>query len=71
MDRIRPDEGFGAENESMVSLYGPWRRKSPKVSSVKKWWWMGQEVGKVEPIQVDARCRRCAVCDSSVEGSGW
>ena len=51
----RPDGGLGAEKESMVSLYGPWRRKSPKVSSVKEWWWMGQEGGKVEPTQVDAR----------------
>ena len=33
----RPDGGLGAEKESMVSLYGPWRRKSPKVSSVKEW----------------------------------
>ena len=67
----RPDGGLGAEKESMVSLYGPWRRKSPKVSSVKEWWWMGQEGGKVEPTQVDARRGRCAVCASSVEESGW
>ena len=37
MGRNRPDEGFEAEKESMVSLYGPWRRKSPRVSSVKEW----------------------------------
>ena len=55
----------------MVSLCGPWRRKSPKVSSVKDWWWMGQEGGKVEPTQVDDRRGRCAVFASSVEGSGW
>ena len=39
----------------MVSLYGPWWRKSPKVSSMKEWRWMGQERGKDEPTQVDAR----------------
>ena len=33
--RNRPDEGVGAEKESMVSLYGP-RWKSPKVSSVEE-----------------------------------
>ena len=69
--RNRPDKGFGAEKESMVSLYGPWRRKSPKVSSVKEWWCMGQEGGAVEPTQVDARHGRCVVCASSVERSGW
>ena len=37
MGRNRPDEGFGAKKESMVSLYGPWRWKSPKVSSLKEW----------------------------------
>ena len=42
----------------MVSLYGPWRRKSLKVSSVKEWWWMGQEGGAVEPTQVRARCQK-------------
>ena len=46
----------------MVSLCGPWRRKSAKVSSVKEWWWMGEDEGKVEPTQVDARRGRCAVC---------
>ena len=66
----RPDEGFGPEKESMVSLYGPRRRKSPKVSSVE-WWRMGQEGGAVEPSQVDARRGRRAVCASSVEESGW
>ena len=35
----------------MVSLYGPWRRKSPKVSSLKERWWMEQEGGKVKPTQ--------------------
>ena len=55
----------------MVSLYGPWWRKSPKVSAVKEWSWMEQEGGKVEPTQVDARRARCAVSVSSVEGSGW
>ena len=68
--RNRPDEGVGAEKESMVSLYGP-RRKSPKVSSVEEWWRMGQEGGAVEPSQVDARCGRRAVCASSVEESEW
>ena len=53
--RNRPDEGFGAEKESMVS------------SSVEGWWRMGQEGGAVEPTQVDARRGRCAVCASSVE----
>ena len=37
----RPDEECGAEKESMVYLCGPWRRKSPKVPSVKEWWCMG------------------------------
>ena len=69
--RYRPDEGVGAEKESMVSLYGPRRRKSPKVSSVEEWWRMGQEGGAVEPTQVNARRGRCAVCASSVEESGW
>ena len=69
--RNRPDEGVGAEKESMVSLYGPRRRKSPKVSSVEEWWRMGQEGGAVEPTQVNARRGRCAVCASSVEESGW
>ena len=55
----------------MVSLYGPRRRKSPKVSSLEEWWRMGHEGGAVEPTQVDARRGRCAVCASSVEGSGW
>ena len=41
--RNRQYEGFGAEKESMVSLYGPRRRTSPKVSSVEEWWRMGQE----------------------------
>ena len=54
----------------MVSLYGPRRRNSPKVLSVKEWWCMGQEGGAVEPTQVDARHGRCAVCASSVERSG-
>ena len=63
----RPDEGFGAEKESMASLYGPRRQKSPKVSSVEEWRRMGQEGGAVEPTQVDARRGRCAVCASSVE----
>ena len=71
MGRNRPDEGVGAEKESMVSLYGPRRRKSPKVSSVEEWWRMGQEGGAVEPSQVDARRGRRAVCASSVEESGW
>ena len=71
MGRNGPDEGFGAENESLVSLYGPWRRKSPKVPSVKNWWWMEQEGGKVHPTLVDARRARCTVCASSVERSGW
>ena len=35
--RNRSDEGFGAEKESMVSLYGRRWRKSPKVSSVEEW----------------------------------
>ena len=48
MGRSRPDEGFGTEKESMVSLCCPWRQKSPKVWSVKEWWWMGQEGGKVD-----------------------
>ena len=47
---VDPTKVFGAENESMVSLYGPRRRKSPKVSSVKEWWRMGQEGGEVEPM---------------------
>ena len=34
-----------------MSLYGPRRRKSPKVSSAKEWWRMGQEGGVVEPTQ--------------------
>ena len=46
----------------MLSLYGPRRRTLPKVSSVKEWWWMGQEEGAVEPTQVDARRGRFAVC---------
>ena len=44
-----------------MSLYGPWWRTSRKVSSVKEWWWMGQEGEKVEPIQVDARRGRCGM----------
>ena len=67
--RNRPDEGFGAETESLAFLYAPWTWKSPKVSSMKEWWWMDQEAGKVEPAQVDARRAKCAVCASSVEGS--
>ena len=67
---VDPTKVFGAENESMVSLYGPRRRKSPKVSSVKEWWWMEQEGGKVERTQVDARRGRCVVCASSVELTG-
>ena len=55
----------------MASLYGPRRRKSPKVSSLEEWWRMGHEGGAVEPTQVDARRGRCAVCASSVEESGW
>ena len=49
--RNRPDEGFGAEKESMVSLYeyGPRRRKSPKISSVEEWWRMGHEGGRSSP----------------------
>ena len=66
--RNRPDEGFGAEKESMVSLYGPRRRTSQKVSSVEEWWRMGQEGRAVEPTQVDARRGRFAVC-ASVERS--
>ena len=58
--RNRPDERFG-EKESMVSLYGPRRRTSPKLSSVKEWWRMEQEGGAVEPTQVDARRGRFAV----------
>ena len=54
-----------------MSLYGPWRRKSPKVSSVKEWWWIAQEGGKVKLTHVDSRLGMCAVCASSVEGSGW
>ena len=69
--RKRLDECFGAEKESMVSLYGPRRRKSPKASSVEGWWRMGQKGGAVEPTQVGARRGRCAVCASSVEESGW
>ena len=46
--RNRPDEGLGAKKESMVSLYGPRRRKSPKVSSVDEWR-MGQEGGRSSP----------------------
>ena len=47
--RNRLDEGVWAEKESMVSLYGPRRRKSPKVSSVEEWWRMGQEGGRSRP----------------------
>ena len=52
-----------------MSLYGPWRRKSPKMS-VEEWWRMGQEGGAIEPTQVDARRGRFAVC-ASVERSRW
>ena len=62
--RNRPDEGLGAKKESMVSLYGPRRRKSPKVSSVGEWRRMGQEGGKVQPTPVHARRGRFAVCAS-------
>ena len=68
--RNRQYEGFGAEKESMVSLYGPRRRTSPKVSSVEEWWHMGQEGEAVESTQVDARRGRFAVC-ASVERSRW
>ena len=54
----------------MVSLYGLWRQKSPKVSSVEKWWRMGQDGGAVEPTQVDARRGRFVFC-ASVERSRW
>ena len=67
---IDPTKVLGAEKESMVSLYGPRRRKSPEVSSVEEWWRMGQEGGAVEPTQVDARRGKCAVC-ASVERSRW
>ena len=68
--RISPDEGLGAKDESMVSLYGPRWRKSPKVSSVEDWSRMGQARGAVEPTQVDARRGRFVVC-ASVERSRW
>ena len=35
---IDATKGFGPEKGSMVSLYGPRRRTSPKVSSVEEWW---------------------------------
>ena len=43
--RNRPDEGFGMWKASMVSLYGPRRRESPKASSVNEWCCIGQERG--------------------------
>ena len=61
---------FWAEKELIISLYGPWPWTSSKVSSVNEWWYMVQEGGEVEATQVDSRHGRCAVCDSSVEGSG-
>ena len=79
MDRNRPDEGFEADNESMVTLYGPWRRKLPKVSSVKEWWWMEQEGGRssppksmpgVEGAQFALRRRRGADGSGGSEGKG-
>ena len=66
MGRNRPDEGFGAEKESMVSLYGPWRRTSPKVSSVEEWWRMGQE-GEAVPGVEDSRF---ALRWSGADGNG-
>ena len=70
MDQKTLDEGVGAKKESMVSLYGPRRQTSPKVSSVEEWWRMGQEGGAVELTQVDARRGRFAVC-AAVERSRW
>ena len=66
--RNRLDEGVWAEKESMVSLYGPRRRKWPKMSSVEEWWSMGHEGGAMKPTHVDARRGRFAVC-ASVERS--
>ena len=71
MGRNRLDEGFGAENELIVGLYGP-RRGSPKVSSVEEWWRMGQEAGAVEPTQVDPGVEgaRFAFRWSGADGNG-
>ena len=68
--RNRRDGGFGAENESMVPMYGSRRRTSPNVSSVTEWCRMGQEGGSVEPTQADARRGKYAVC-ASVERNRW
>ena len=72
MRRNRPDEGFGAEKESMVSLDSPRRRTSPKVSPVEEWWRMGQEAGAVEPTQVDPGVEgaRFAFRWSGADGNG-
>ena len=32
------------------------------VCEKKRWWYMGQEGGEVEPTQVNAQLGRCAVC---------
>ena len=43
-----PLPGLASES-AMVSLYGPRRRKSPKMSSVEEWWRMGHEGGRSSP----------------------
>ena len=57
-----------------MSLNGPWRRKSPKVSSVKEWWWMVLSPPKSMPGVEGARfaLRRWRRADGSggSEGEG-